>query len=773
MSPAALVQDRILENAPGCDALRGPMRILAVWPAEDAIWLIELPRKHPTKGGQMRGYIRGPVKRSLSQMSNHLANLRVVASAFTGLALLELSDDQILATATSAREAKRLQKMLNDRDLRWQSLAPILSGSANSSKPRSFNELITDPRLGAMVIERAKEIGQAPSTLYNLLHQYLALGSRRNSLCTGFWRCGRPGQPKGNTKKLGRPSRLHLAGESGPGVTLDEDAKSKLAFGFRLVKHGHSAHDAYLLCSAAFWSARGVHADGTQTVDLMPADQRPTFAQFLYWGKKGNSDKSIGRLVMGERKWDQRASTQGKSIQDQVSTACQLACFDGTSTDVYLTSMRSRLIKLPPMTRLILKEVRTGLVYGLYCGWDPPSPTTALLTILHGAASKVEYCRQFGIEIQEGDWPSFLARTHQADNGELKAESLTNAEEQFGFSIEYTPTSRGDKKGGIETQHHTDHKLLDHRLPGTTKGHHRERGEDVPATQALLNYHEYMRELIWHILEYNNQEVIDLAPLAMLREQPNVPPTRRNIFRWLEAQCMTSGLVYDINALRAFSLPDQPAVVRKNGIYLMATLNSDLKIVPKLRYRSDQLVAMGLLSKVKRSQKTIRVSVKLNPNNLQQAWLPTSQGMMELQLQGNDSELRQLTLHEWCRWVEEMALGKDQRKGQTQQARLVALLRRNAIKTAARQESQKEEGQLAKPLSKVAKASALKANRDQERELLNSHQSQTHTELQRMASVSEPLKDSKDPEEPVTTRDSAAARAMRKFNQSRTSGARS
>jgi hypothetical protein len=248
----------------------------------------------------------------------------------------------------------------------------------------------------------------------------------------------------------------------------------------------------------------------------------------------------------------------------------QLAGFDGTSTDVYLASHQSRLKKMPPMTRLILKEVRLGLIYGWHCSWDPPSPKTAMLAILHGAMpSKVMWAKRFGMQLEENVIPGMLCRNHLADHGELKGAEPTEAETQFGYGIDLPPTMSGDRKGGIESQHHADHAHLDRKLPGTTRGKRPGRGDVLPVTQGLWNYYEYMRELIEHVVRHNSEvEVPDLAPDDMLLADPPIRPTRINIYHWLTDRGMNVSLPCDYEALRAFTLPDVNAVIRKNGIYL-------------------------------------------------------------------------------------------------------------------------------------------------------------------------------------------------------------
>ena len=219
--------------------------------------------------------------------------------------------------------------------------------------------------------------------------------------------------------------------------------------------------------------------------------RRPTFPQFKRWGKAG-AGVSATELLLGRREYEQKTEARGGSEHDHVAGFGHWAEFDATSTDLYLVRTTSRLRKLPPMTRMILRETRLGIIYGLYCGWEHPSPATAALCILNGADPDKHLWAKwhFDLDIPEGAIPGLLARNITADNGELKAHAATEAERQFGYSISYARAHRGDDKGGEESTHHAQHKQLDHKLPGTTLGRPAKRGEPPPATQALWNYYE-------------------------------------------------------------------------------------------------------------------------------------------------------------------------------------------------------------------------------------------------------------------------------------------
>lgn len=750
----------ILENAPNAKIFDRPMRVVALDVPNDQVWLSELRRQNSAKPSRMKTYFRAPRAFTLSEVRNQVEDFKLIKAKAGGRELLDTPDDAIISAAQTGRERRQFEKMIRDRNRRWTDLSPVLSGSIDSNKPRTFLQMMADPQLPKQIADRAAELGKAPSTLYSLLHQYWAMGSRKNSLCTNLCRCGCPGQAKPQSLKLGRTSRLHKAGLAGPGFTLTDEEKKKLGWGYTLISKTVPAKDAFHLASGAFWADREVDSNGRETAVLWPKDRRPTFGQFMYWGRKLNKEKSVRRMVLGEAMWDMKTGTRAGSLQDQVGAVAQLAYFDSTSTDVYLTSVRSRLTKLPPMIRLILKDARSEVIYGLYCGWEPPSPQTVLMAILNGCDSKVAYCERFGITITEEDWPSFLASTHQTDNGEGKAARITEAEQQFGFSVEYVQAGRGDKKGGIESQHHADHKSLDHKLSGTTHGRRHKRGEKLPVTDALWNYHEYMHELILEILEENNKEALELAPTAMLKEEPLLRPTRLNIFKWLRRKGLTAELPCNVDAMRAFLLPDHQAIIRKNGVYLMAEIHGRMQIIPKLRYSSSELVATGVLARVKLTDRAERTCIKLREDDLSSAWMATKNGMIPLKLTGSDTLLRdRMCLKDWCMWMESLTLEKDMRKGSDEQALLSKLLRIGGTTAGARAEQKAEIKERPRKPTTAEQKRGLKANRDIERILMAGEESPSPESVVVLMQCP-PVQ-----AEAASATTSASARAMRKFKQ--------
>jgi hypothetical protein len=725
MNPSFKPMD-VMDNCPGIAILSGPTRVLGCNEKNDDIWLIDFPRRlaKGEKTSARRDYVAGPYRRSLAKFQEHLQENRLHVLNTIRDPKFHLTDADRLNQCQDDAGKNAVRIDLQRRDHRFEAIHPLLC-TPGTNELRIPMDVLADNALAKRLAHQAKILQHAKATLYNWIHRYWAGGCQKNALLSDFSRCGSPGQAKQQNNKLGRSSRLYKEGlTTTRGYKLTEDDKGKLKWGYRLIKHDVPMHDAYLTMCAVHWAEHQVDTTGKTQAVLFNPTERPTFSQFSRWGALMN-DTCVTEMLLGPTKYRQLTDARGGSEQDLVVAVGQLAGFDGTSTDVYLTSHRSRLKKLPPMTRLILKEIRVGLIYGMHCSWEPPSPKTALLTVLHGAMpSKVAWAKRFGVQLEEGVIPGLLCRTNLADHGELKGADTTEAETQFGFGIDLPPTMSGDRKGGVESQHHADHAHLDRKLPGTTRGKRPGRGDDLPVTHALWNYYEYMRELIEHIIWHNSvQEMPDLAPDDMLLTDPPIRPTRINIYHWLTGRGMNVSLPYDYEALRAFTLPDVDAVIRKNGIYLEMKIHGRKMLLPRLRFTGSALVKTGLMSQVKRSGSPIHTRLKMDPTDLSQAWLPTKSGLIQVFSSARDTTIHsRLTLDEYVGFVAEKILEKDMRRGDVQQGQVDTILRRAAVTDAAHTELKAEEQQHGKRVSITSLKANLRQNRDQEIQYLRVQQ---------------------------------------------------
>lgn len=698
----SLLANQILVPSLGSDFFDCPQRILSVDPKKNEIWCIGL-LGHQTNG-HVKGYVRGPHMLPLSSVESAVTEGLVCTATFNAPGYWSMTDGDYVEEVPIEleRERGRRRSRLKKRDQLWAAITPLVSRPETTFPWSCLTH--------SEVLRQATQHGVSVPTIYRAVHLYWAGGSVMNALIPSTHRCGSPGTQR-SEYKCRAPHARSLTGRV-PYV-LSKTDKERLALGYMLISPERGARAAFLLTSKAFWATRTVDQNGEPDAELFPLDQRPTFEQFRYWGKR-LSNHSAKAAQLGFRH-PTGPTHRGGSAQDLAVAVGQKAMFDSTSTDVYLTSMRSRLIKLPPMTRSLVMDVRSTLCLGLYCGWDHPSSRTGLRAIYCAATDKVALCKRFGIEIGPDDWPAMLSRAYLADNGELKSASITDAERQIGFSVEYARSYSGSSKGTVETQHHTDHKRVDHRLPGTTHGRPHRRGKPHPADAALLNYCEYMGVLIRWILDYNREEVPKLAPTEM--RNAGLRPTRINIFKWLRDHGQRADIPCDLDQLRALALPQWDAKMQYNGIILKTA--DGKRDIAGARFFCEELRSDPRFIRANRDRQVIEIKVRFEPENFAEVWLPTSRGLLRVPNQAMDTKAqREDTLADMDQRRIADAPARELRKAECDQHDLNEILRRETVTDRARRELNQELAQQGKRISKAAQRANLRQNAVDEQRLV-------------------------------------------------------
>lgn len=684
-------------------------RVLAVSLSSDAVWLIPLPREKSVSSPSCR-HMLGPQRYSLSTISEALASGGLVMEDIPLPGQWKLTDADYVGSAATEREKALRLGRIKKRDQRWHVLSEVI-GAAKAQDIVPVAYLLVEK-----ITEVSRRHGISKPTIYSWLHRFWAGRECLNSLLPNTNRCGSPGSRKKQTgRRLGRKSQRYKAGRvQSEGYSLKEGDPERLACGYALVKPGVTLRDAYLLTMGAYWSSPHQDECGKLQYELFPDHMRPTQPQFAYWGRKLHGSP-LRRKVMGLDRWLTSTLAVAGSAQDQVHAVGQMAMIDSTSTDLYLTSMMSRHLVLPPMARTIVIEVRSTCAMGFHVGWEDPSSDTSLLAILCAAQDKKEIVARYGIDIELDEWPGMLHRLYLADNGEMKSEAIKEAEKQFRFGVEFAKAYSGQSKSLVESSHHATHKALDHKLPGTTRGKQRKRGQPDPKSEALWNYGEYMPEFILELIAYNNQEVPDLAPVDMVRV--GIAPTRINIFRWLRDHGVRADIGFDLDQLRAFTLPSYKAVFRRDGVHLLTEDGSTR--IRGHRFFAEEVVADARWQKAATDNRSVDLTVKLNPQDLTHVWLPTEEGLVCLpNVQAEQALLDGLTLGDWKGFLGEEALRNDSGRQAKDQHELDKLVRRDKVSRAATAEKKKELQESSVAPTPV-KNQSLRQNKAQEKEHLS------------------------------------------------------
>jgi len=701
-----LERNALLVPALSTKVLDRPYRLLMYDLPADQVWCIELPRM--SDSGRVKGYVPGPRVLKATDILDALEHGHVKQEPFVAPGFWAMSDADYLAETCGEVEKVRREKRLKIRDAAWDIIAPIVTSN-------SLQSLLRASTLRPQILKQASAHDVSTVTVYRLLHLYWAHGSIRNGLIPSTHRCGGPGQERRiGDRHIGRVPRAFQRGEiQTKGYKLAELDKTRIATAYGLPSKTKA--EAYNVLCAAFYSDEIVDSRGTRTYCIRPRGERPSKEQFLYWGEKLSRLLYEDHFSSAVRR--KSPTHNGGSSQDLAAAVGQCAMFDSTSTDVYLVSMYNRQVKLPPMTRSLLIEVRSTACIGVYCGWDSPSQATALKTLYCGATNKKEYCRRFEIEIGDDDWPGMLCRTNLVDNGEMRGNSICEAERQFSFGIEYAKPYSGQSKGDVESRHHADHKGFDHTLPGNTGGKPRQRGAPHPADSACLNYFEYMQALLRYIIRYNEKEVPSLAPTEM--RVAGIRPTRINILKWLRDHDQRADVPFNLDVLRALTLPEWKATFQYNGIVLKTP--DGRRNIPGLRYFSEALKRDERFVLANTTRKVVPVSLRIDPESLSEIWLPSAAGLLRLPNVSSDELLKKCsTIADEVQFMDSEATYRDQHQQERDQAGLAETIAQEQTIADAKQELRKQARGLPHPVSKREARANMRASAAAEQHALAS-----------------------------------------------------
>jgi len=415
--------------------------------------------------------------------------------------------------------------------------------------------------------------------------------------------------------KLGTTTRTKIEGKS-IGINVDEDVLRCFRGGMSLFyekQKGVTKQIAFQnTLEKYFYRSHTFTRDGQRKAVLRPANQRPTFRQFLYWLAKDHSPTRSQKSRKGENRFNLtgRAIT-GDSTQMAFGPS-SLFQIDSTIGDCYLVSSldRNRIIGRPVIHFVVdvFSHLVVGFSVSLEHGW-----VGAMLALYNACSNKVQFCSEYGVTIDEGEWPScHFPEGVMADRGELEGYAADHLVNAFGVRIHNTAPGRADLKGIVERYIGTANGLVIKWLPGAVRK--RERGDKDYRLDAVLDLHDLRKLIIVGVLYHNKHQRMENYRLDEDMIVDRVEPTPLELWRWgIENR---SGHLRKIpeNLLRLNLLPDPEASVRPNGIYCQGV------------YYTCELARQEEWFERSREGKTWKVRLARDPRNISKAYLRLDDG---------------------------------------------------------------------------------------------------------------------------------------------------
>ncbi len=419
------------------------------------------------------------------------------------------------------------------------------------------------------LIKKASEThGLSEAWVLEYLKRYWKRGKNRNSLLPDYRNCGAKGKERkaGNVKR-GRPRiNQDIKGE---GVNVTEDIKKIFRIAVNKYYYTTAKNSltlTYELMRKEYFTDGYKKENGVKIPILKPQSEIPSFGQFNYWfQKERNIKKEISSRYSNKKYQKQYRTIVGNALDGvlqpgQFEIDCQVG-------DVYLVSRYNRnwVIGRPAIYAVIDKFSR--LICGLYIGLETGSYAGAMMALVNTTANKVEFCRQFGIEIEEKDWPvHHLPETIIADRGELEGDNIDNLINTLNVKVQNTPPYRADLKSAVERFFGLTNERIKPFLPGVIDLDGRERGDKDYRIAAKLDLHQFTRIMIKCILYHNNHYHLDYYIRDEDMLEDNVPCIPIKLWNWGIANRGGTLRMVSEDVVKLALMPSDTATVTAKGI---------------------------------------------------------------------------------------------------------------------------------------------------------------------------------------------------------------
>ena len=226
---------------------------------------------------------------------------------------------------------------------------------------------------------------------------------------------------------------------------------------------------------------------------------------------------------------------------------------DATQADIYLVSRhdRSKVIGRPYIYLAV--DTATQLIAGIYVGLECDE-SAVMHCLANAAQNKVEFCREYGIEIDPAQWPSRgLPHEIITDKGtEFFGPRMQELCQKYGVEIQSLPPFRPDGKGLVEKSFD----LIQQRYKPLLRGKGiiepdaQERWAVDYRSQSVLTLDEFIKIVIHCVLYINSGRILADAKT----------PAQK----WLDSG--VSLLDVSVEELYLMSLPREAAKLTRKGL---------------------------------------------------------------------------------------------------------------------------------------------------------------------------------------------------------------
>jgi len=436
------------------------------------------------------------------------------------------------------------------RDKNWDLIRPIIE------KEPDIYERSQRPQLLQSVSERS---GIKINNIYALLDRYWRSGKSKNGLLPQYSNCGAKGKPRKNCSK--KPG---VKAQSGKPLS-DVDCKNfeRTIRKYYLTRQKRSLKSTYERLLQDFYSQKSDNGK----LKLLEPTKMPTFWQFQYWYYTNFDIVSEKKARDGEKEFELSSrAVLGKSDYGMMGPGAQFQV-DATVGDVYLLSQfdHSSIIGRPVLYFIL--DAFSRMVVGMSVGLEGPSWSAMAAAITNMASNKVSFCKQYGIEITESEWPCHhVPASLLGDRGELESKNADTLVNMFGIRVINAPPYRADLKGIIEQHFRTINTNAVALLPGSVKPDISKRGGLDYRLDAQLDIRQFTQIIIKCVLYYNNYHYMESFEKSEAMMATGVESIPLKLWEWGIENCSGALRPFPEEIVKFAVLPTANATVTEKGI---------------------------------------------------------------------------------------------------------------------------------------------------------------------------------------------------------------
>lgn len=504
-------------------------------------------------------------------------------------------------------ETSLSELQISKRDFDWQ----VILKFWNEDKM----ELLEKKYRNKMFKEISEQVGISVPKVKKLFSRYWQRGMNKNSLLPDYINSGARGKERKLTDvKVGRPKKANYAGEVIEGINITDQVKKHFQVSINKYYRDNkklSLKETYMLMLSDFYS--DIYKENDEIKHRVWDKSRiPTYNQFYYWFKKDENVKKDITFRESEKEFNlnnREILSNSKQETDGPGTRFQV---DATIADVYIVSSlnRNRVIGRPIVYAII--DVYSRIITGIYVGLEGPSWIGAMMALDNMICDKVEFCKKYGIDIKEEQWPcKHLPEIIIADRGEFEGYSVENLINNLDVKIENTSPYRGDLKGIVERSFRTTNEKIKHTTPGAIRKEFRKRGDRDYRLDATLTLEEFTKIYI-NIVLHHNSKIIDKYIMDKEMIEDEIIPTPLQLWKWGIENRKGRLKTVDRDVLRLNILPKGKASISRAGIRFKG-----------LYYSSDKAIKEQWFIK----NNVRNIDIVYDPRNMNNIYIPYDNGL--------------------------------------------------------------------------------------------------------------------------------------------------